>query len=199
MSEFFDPSKEVCKHGKRLPHWQQGEVMQFVTFRLGDSMPEAKLRKWSQERKVWLGHHPKPWEDATEKAYHERFTREMEDGLDAGYGSCLLRSKEYRKQLEAVLLYDEGVMVEHHAWVIMPNHVHLLFRPMAPIADLLRKWKGISARKIGQGGIWQRGYRDTLVRDGRHFMNAVRYIRRNPLKLKAGDFTLWESERAKNV
>lgn len=29
MPEFYNPSGETQKHGVKLPHWQQGEVMQF--------------------------------------------------------------------------------------------------------------------------------------------------------------------------
>lgn len=92
-----------------------------------------------------------------------------------------------------------GSKVEHHAWVIMPNHLHLLFTPHLPLGVLLKAWKGTSARLIGRGGIWQRNYRDTLIRDGEHFGNTVRYIRRNPVKLAAGTFTLWEGPRAMAV
>ena len=38
-----------------------------------------------------------------------------------------------------------------------------------------------------------------MIRDGRHFANAVRYIRRNPKKLREGTFSLWEGEKAKAV
>jgi hypothetical protein len=47
----------------------------------------------------------------------------------------------------------------------MPNHVHLLFKPFWPMEELIKSWKGISARRIGQGSIWQEGYRDTIIRD----------------------------------
>ncbi len=92
----------------------------------------------------------------------------------------------------------QGERVNHHAWVIMPNHVHLLFQPVNPLGILLQAWKSVSAKLIGQGSIWQANYRDTLIRDGEHFANAVRYIRRNPIKAKLREdcFTLWQSERA---
>jgi putative transposase len=90
----------------------------------------------------------------------------------------------------------QGEKVEHHAWVIMPNHVHLLFTPFSPLEKLIQAWKGVSARQMGQGKIWQKNYRDTLIRDGGHFANAVRYIRRNPAKLRAGTYTLWQGPRA---
>ena len=173
--------------------------MQFVTFRLGDSMPAAKLKQWKHERQTWLCFHPEPWDDKTEREYHSRFTRQLEDWLDEGHGSCLLRDPAHRSQVEEVLQYDEGKLAVHHAWVIMPNHLHLLFTPRHPLEKLMRKWKGISARGIGKGSIWQRGYRDTLIRNAQHFGNAVRYIRRHPIKLRPHEFTLWESDRVKKV
>ncbi|MGD9417590.1 MAG: hypothetical protein Q7R22_001510 [Verrucomicrobiota bacterium JB025] len=75
----------------------------------------------------------------------------------------------------------------------MPNHVHLLFTPRHPLEKLIRKWKGIPARRIGKDSICQCGYRDTLIRDKQHFANAVRYIRHNPANLPASDFTLYEA------
>jgi putative transposase len=100
-----------------------------------------------------------------------------------------------------VLTKFQGERYEHHAWVIMPNHVHLLFAPHAPLEQLIQAWKAHSARQIGQGPIWQRNYRDTLIRDADHFANAVRYIRNNPAKAKLPEdtFTLWQSPRAQRV
>ena len=197
--EFLNPECEVEMHGTDLPHWQQGEALQFVTFRLKDSLPQAKLREWKNQRNTWLLKHPKPWDDATLASYHREFTSQFEHWLDQGYGKCLLKGSVQRQILEAVLHHDHGTRAEFISWVIMPNHVHLLFRPMYPIKELLRNWKSISAKKIGSGSLWQRNYRDTILRNSRHFEAVVRYIRSNPAKLATGAFTLWESERAKSV
>lgn len=173
--------------------------MQFVTFRLADSIPQDKARRWKEERATWLSHHPRPWEPAEEKEYHQLFTKVFENWLDDHTGSCIFNHETNRALLEETLMHDQGTSVHHHAWVIMPNHVHLLFTPMAPLDQLMKSWKGISSRRIGIGSIWQKGYRDTMVRDVDHFMNAARYIRRNPANLPPGTFTLWQSERALNV
>lgn len=61
MSDFLDPSEEIKKHGSKLPHWQQDGVMQFVTFRLGDSLPQTQLAEWMESRKIFLEQNPKPW------------------------------------------------------------------------------------------------------------------------------------------
>lgn len=196
---FLDGDKEIEKHGDKLPHWQQGEAMQFVTFRLADAMPRAKLRIWAEERRTWLEWHPEPWTEEVEKEYHRRFTKKLEEWLDAGEGSCLLKEPSNRQVLAETLMRDHGTRVRHEAWVIMPNHVHLLFSPMWPLEKLMKTWKGVSARRIGKGSIWQKNYRDTMIRDSKHLANTVRYIRKNPAKLREGEFTLWESERAKGI
>lgn len=199
--EFFDPDPPADKHGDLLPHWQQGEVMQFVTFRLGDALPKEKVQLWLAQRKVWLTHHPKPWDSATEAEYHKEFTWKLERWLDRGAGSCLFRDPVARNILTDVLMKFHGERYEHLAWVIMPNHVHLLFVPHASLEKLIQAWKSTSAHRIAKGSIWQRNYRDTLIRDVDHFANAVRYIRNNPAKAKLpeGTFTLWQSPRAQRV
>lgn len=194
--DFLNESEEILKHGSVLPHWQQGEVMQFVTFRLGDAMPASKIRQWKEEHATWTLHHPKPWSPEQESEYHQRFTWKLERWLDEGAGSCLLKDPACRRVVEDVLMHGQGRQVEHHAWVIMPNHLHLLFTPGLPLQTLMKVWKGTSARRIRMGSIWQKNYRDTLIRDARHFANAVRYIRRNPAKLRHDAFTLWQGPRA---
>jgi len=197
--DFLNSRGPIDFHGADLPHWQQEEVLQFVTFRLGDSLPASKLRLWQRERNAWLAKHPEPWTEDTQREYDQLFTVRFEKWLDAGYGSCLLGEPKHRSLLVAVLEYDQPTRVELISWVVMPNHVHLLFRPKYPLPELIKSWKGISARRIGKGPIWQRNYRDTLIRDGAHLERVVRYIRRNPSGLEAGSFELWESERAKAI
>jgi putative transposase len=197
-ADYLNPDRPIDKHGDKLPHWQQGEVMQFVTFRLGDALPKAKITLWKEQRRLWLSTNPKPWAAETEREFHRRFTAKFEVWLDQGAGSCLLKEPEARGHLSESLMRFQGEKVRHHAWIIMPNHVHLLFTPLIPLPKLIEAWKSVSAKAIGHGPIWQRNYRDTLIRDVDHFINSVRYIRRNPLKamLPEDAFTLWQSERA---
>ena len=44
--DYLHPDRQIQKHGDKLPHWQQDEVMQFVTFRLGDALPKTKVDHW---------------------------------------------------------------------------------------------------------------------------------------------------------
>jgi len=92
------------------------------------------------------------------------------------------------------------------AWVVMPNHVHVLFQPMNgwSVAKIVAAWKKFSARKICDAQratrevctplgtpisrlaptapIWHREYWDRYIRDPNHFIQAVDYIHQNPAK-----------------
>ena len=199
--DYLNPDARIDKHAGQLPHWSQDEVMQFVTFRLGDSLPKEKIHTWKRQSAEFRNTWPQPWTAEVQADYHQRFVVKLERWLDEGAGSCWFREQSGRKILEEALMCFQGERVEHHAWVIMPNHVHLLLKPLSPLDKLIKSWKGVSARRMGRGSIWQPNYRDTLIRDGEHFANAVRYIRRNPVKAKLSDgtYSLWESERAKLV
>jgi hypothetical protein len=195
--EFFNPRGKIDIHGSTLPHWQQDHCPQFITFRERDSLPQKMLKQWQMEKESWLAKNPEPHDEATLREYRNLFTKPIEDALDRGMGSCHFKSSSNRDILEEVLMHSQGEKVEHLSWVIMPNHVHLLCRPLQPINQLIKIWKGVSARKIGKGFIWQANYRDTMIRNERHLYRVIHYIRENPQHLPQGDYTLWESETAK--
>ena len=126
----------------------------------------------------------------------------MERWLDAGSGSCVLRHSEARRIVADSLAYFEAERYVHHAWVIMPNHVHTLtsLHPEWEMDKVLQSWKGYSALEINrqrgiQGTFWQEDYFNRLIRDRDHFVNVLRYIRRNPstAHLKDDEFTSYES------
>src|SRR5262245_11934284 len=71
----------------------------------------------------------------------------------------------------------------------MPNHFHLLVRPLSdhlePLEKIGQKWKKHSARKINRlrgssGNLWQQECFDRIVRDEEPLYRCVQYIGRNP-------------------
>jgi REP element-mobilizing transposase RayT len=197
--DFLDPRSPVAIHGKKLPHWQQGSAWQFVTFRLKDSLPADFLAPYRNQRTAWLRLHPEPWTDEIRREFHRVFSTRIHDWLDKGHGSCLLRDPEKRQAMGDVMMRDDGSRAELACWVIMPNHVHVLFSPHTELAKLIGLWKGVSARDMGLGPVWQRNYHDTLIRSTGHFAAVVRYIRKNAQELPKAAFTLWESSWARKI
>ncbi len=74
-----------------------------------------------------------------------------------------------------------------HAFVVMPNHVHLLVTSKAPLAKWLGALKGFTGHKALEilqqaGPFWQSESFDHLVRNDEEFNRILRYIEWNPVK-----------------
>jgi len=75
-----------------------------------------------------------------------------------------------------------------HAFVVMPNHVHLLVTPLVPVPRLLQSLKGATARwanrilGISGEAFWQDESYDRCVRDAEEFRRIQAYIERNPVR-----------------
>lgn len=169
----------------------------FLTFRLADSLPAAKLAAWQDERNRWLSHHPAPWDDATDAEYHERFTTGIDRGLDQGNGTCLLQHPENSLMVAKAFRHFDDERYMLGSYVVMPNHVHLLFRPLGghQLPDLVHTWKRFTAREINRreartGPLWQADYWDRLIGSEKHFLWTNRYIQNNPDKLPLGTYRL---------
>lgn len=201
---FFDPWRHVDIHGSKLPHWQQLGSIYFVTFRLADSLPIKVLDRWRDERNQWLQHDPEPWTPDIEQEYHLLFSLQIDQWLDQGHGECPLRERTCRDSARSVFEHSDESLYFLHSWVIMPNHVHLLFtlHEDQKLQALLKIWKRVSARNINRllertgQSLWREGYFDRMIRDANHYRNVARYIRNNPVKAQPPPttYTLYESE-----
>jgi len=185
----FDYADPLLIRQGLLPHWYQDGCAYFVTCHLGDALPAHILREWAEVRRNWLELHPPPWTAAEAIEYHERFTVEMERHLNAGRGSCALRSPECAQALVETLTHDHGTAYDLGTFVVMPNHMHLLVVPGkgVQLPDLTATWEQISARRInrstgGKGRVWARDAYDHIVRNGEELRRIDAYIRRNPEK-----------------
>lgn len=185
----FDSSAPVSRHTRHLPHWRQAGTTYFVTFRLGDSIPREKLNQWRAELAVWMRGNPEPWTAAQERDYSILFTDRFHEWLDAGYGSCRLRDPEVSAIVEQAVQYFDGKRYLIGNYVIMPNHVHLLVRPLDEwkLEQILHSWKSFTAHAINrllslQGLFWQDESFDHIVRNEQQLIRFANYIRNNPGK-----------------
>jgi len=160
-----------------LPHFD-GDVTQFITFRLADSLPQSVLRQI--EREVEQEKSP----DAA-RALRIR----LEEYLDSGVGECILRDPRVAAILRDTILNEHGKSCRVDAWVIMPNHGHLLMRPNvdASLSTIVKSIKSVSSHKINKllgrtGPVWQPDYFDRYIRDADHYAKALSYIEKNPVK-----------------
>jgi REP element-mobilizing transposase RayT len=165
----------VSFHRRNLPHWQPETCSIFVTWRLHGSLPKGfaeRLRKWSGEpgkqfatadRMLDAASSGPLWLTDPEIAWHAQ--RAIQRGAELGH--FVLR-----------------------AYVIMPNHVHVLLDPLVPVEKLMAGIKGNSARnanaKLGRTGkpFWQDESFDHWIRGPGEFARIQTYIENNPVKAR---------------
>ncbi len=177
-----------------LPHYDDGRSIQSITYRLIDSLPAEVVIKLREQK----------LDDEAQRV-------EIENHLDAGWGSCVLREASNAQAVIDTWKYHEGIGYHLHAWVVMPNHVHVLVEPLAgkPIGELIAAWKSVSTRRILAVGskpgratvlgrnppacrpsirvavkrqLWQPDYWDRYIRNERHYRAVLEYIHQNPVK-----------------
>ena len=163
-----------------LPHWEAGETAQSITFRTADSLPASLLASWQVELDSL----------ADSKAALER-RRRIERAIDQGHGELLLKDDRIADIVERALLHFDGQRYRLHAWVVMPNHVHVIATPLGDytLSSIAHSWKSFTGtavhRLLGRkGSFWAPEYFDRAIRDDEHYLNAVAYVAMNPVKAR---------------
>jgi len=181
---------------RRLPHWHPDineETLLFVTWRLAGSLPII----WPNRQLA--GGSACPTLSAA-RAF-VALDREMDK---AAYGPVWLRDARIARVVADALLYGESGrhFYQLRAWVVMPNHLHLLLRPLTALPVITRWLKGSTARQsnlvLGRTGqvFWQDESFDHRVRDEEELERIARYVEHNPvsagLSVSPGDWP-WSS------
>lgn len=158
-----------------LPHFDGGEITQFITFRLHDSLPQNVLQALENQKSAEID--------------NLEIQRRIEKYLDCNYGECYLKNPNIAEIVQRKLLAMNDNEFRLKAWVIMPNHVHLLLTPCAgkSLSPIMQSIKGATAREANlllkrRGEFWMRDYFDRFIRDYEHFIKAFDYIINNPVK-----------------
>ena len=167
-----------------MPHFDSHHVVQHVTFHLADSLPAGVLARLEEELRTV----PPERQDAERRKH-------IETWIDAGHGCCLLREPAAACLVQDAFLFFDGVRYRLLAWVVMPNHVHVLFQPMEgwTMARIVTSWKSFTGRRLSSllpesprsnavHRVWHREYWDRFIRDERHLHAAREYIHNNPVK-----------------
>ncbi len=174
---------------RNMPHWRQDGATYFVTFRLGDSIPETKRQELAGLKAEWERRNPPPRSRVVLEEMARMVFERVEHWLDQGMGSCVLRNDEFAKSVAKSLRHFDGQRYELGCSVVMANHVHAIVKPLQPteipLEDILGSWKSFTARGINatrseSGDLWQDESYDRIIRDPEHLWRAIQYIGRNP-------------------
>ncbi len=102
----------------------------------------------------------------------------------------LFRKEERARLIISVLRkYEAQGRYELHAYVIMPDHVHLLLTPVDDITveRAIQYVKGgfsfqLKRQEKWNGLVWQESFTQHRVRDRQDYANHVNYIHHNPVR-----------------
>jgi REP-associated tyrosine transposase len=158
------------QYQRRLPHWEQIGQPLFVTFRLYQSLPAGRVFPPS-------------------RLSGGRAFVAMDGLLDhAITGPMFLHQPEIAAIVVQALTEGEHRFHRYqlHAFVVMPNHVHLLVTPSVTGKQWLGPLKGYTAHQANRvlnrhAPFWQDESYDHLMRGPKEFQRIRRYIENNPV------------------
>ena len=98
----------------------------------------------------------------------------------------LFQTDHWAALLKSVLEHNSGDGYVLHAWVIMPDHLHLLLTPNESIEKAVQLIKGGFSfrvkRELGWlNDVWQQGFTDHRIRDNEDWEHHLDYIHQNPV------------------
>jgi putative transposase len=163
----------LLNYRRRLPHWIPDHAPVFVTWRLAGSMPPANPDILTVEN---TGR-------ASFRIRDERLDRST-------YGPFWLRDPSIASIVKDALLYGEATrhFYSLHGWVIMPNHVHVVFDLHSALPTIMRWLKGRTGREankhLGRTGMpfWQDESYDHWIRSAEELHDVIAYVEDNPVK-----------------
>jgi REP element-mobilizing transposase RayT len=179
---------------RKLPHYHpditEGDFL-FVTWRLAGSVPPPRRLPPAVAMPLSAGRAFLASDCEADKAAFGPVW--LQDARVAGMVADALRHGETGRNFYVL-----------PAWVIMPNHVHIVLQPKVPMPVIMRWLKGSTARQanliLGRTGsaFWQDESFDHRVRDEAELDRIVGYVERNPVNAglvdNPGDW-LWSSAR----
>ncbi len=156
------------KHSN-LPHIDVKDHYQFVTFRTKESID-------SYLKKLYIS-------TETEKLKQYKIDTYLDRSKNGAFlnGQIILDIQKYFRS------YDKK-MYDLIALIVMPNHIHILFKQKDELKNIMKILKGGSARIVNsllnqEGQVWASDYFDKLIRDEKHFALVYEYIKYNAVKV----------------
>ena len=205
MSIYFDYESVTEQRRRNLPHWDQDGVIYFVTFRLWDSIPNNAIEEITQERIEWrLINKIESETDLRtinfelKKEYYKLFSERIDKLLDNGFGSCILNKPSNSLIIQNALEYFDSDRYRLGNWFIMPNHIHILVKPLKiwSLSEITHSWKSYTANKLNlllgrKGQLWMHESFDHIVRSSDQLQRIQKYIIDNPKGLPNSHYRIF--------
>jgi putative transposase len=200
-------SPEFVQNTKRvLPHIQLKDCVLFITWRLAFNLPQYVIDALI-ERKHYNTANSQNDTTILTVTQRSKFQLEHFYYFDTLLEKCNsdrvdLSQSPILDIVSNTIHNDSGNKYDLYAFCIMPNHIHIVIKPLLksaneyfPIAEIMRVLKSVTAHKINNikntsGKVWQTESYDHVIRDEAEFTEILNYVINNPVK--AGFVECWD-------
>ena len=193
---------------RNLPHWQPVGGTFFITYRLAGTLPGSVLSELNREnqRLRSLPRQPGYSENEWNLRIEKKTFAVWDEYLDRDKSMRWLSDPRISRIVQDNLYHHAGTKYSLWAYVIMPNHVHVVLQPdevwmkkfaegdsersqyekgvLSAILHSLRSFTAKKANKVlGRTGVfWQGEAYDHCVRDNRELQRVIHYVENNPVQ-----------------
>jgi len=99
---------------------------------------------------------------------------------------AIFRAETWARLLIETLYHYRGSAYLLHAFVVMPDHIHVLLTPKTSLEKAVQFIKGgfsyRAKKELGSSmEVWQKGFSDHRIRDAEDYARHVLYIQSNPV------------------
>ena len=174
---------------KQLPHLVAEFGRYSVTIRCANSLPKDISKRLEE---IHLAQKEVNAQSHEAHLLQRKLFLTLEKYADAGLGFTPFKEPHVADYMQHFLESYERDGMRFSAWVIMPNHIHLLTEPVGFISvdSFMKAWqgfKGITGQRLNRllnrsGPFWQTEWYDRLIRDEVEYRKWIAYLAANPLK-----------------
>ena len=134
-------------YARNLPHWHPEGACIFLTWRLYGTLPRGTVTPdcAPTSQSGILSKRNNSGDTETAGARFKRLDMQLDR---AKWGARWLAVPRVASCVEDAIVRGEKSLAQYllHAYVVMPNHVHLLITPRLPVRRIMRGIKGVSSR-----------------------------------------------------
>ena len=145
MRDEFRNSENWSK--RFLPHYNADNKYQMLTYRLADSIPREAIQYLNKLESLGA---PQATAGDDKKLKDIRKRKIIEETLDKGFGSCILQEDKAASIIIENWLHFDKERYDLIAYVVMPNHIHILIKvyPGNSLGKIIWSWKSYTSRRI---------------------------------------------------
>jgi len=199
----MDNLKYKYFYKRNLPHYQPENGIFAITFRLAFSLPKEIVETLQAEKEdfdrnilIFKGKKLQDYKNEFGQKYFETFDAFLDKYLKS---PMWLATDSIAEKVKESLHFLDKRMYELFAFCIMPNHVHMIIKPLKEnnnkyysIANIMYTLKRFTANECNKvlerkGQVWHNESYDHFIRNEKDFEYQLYYLINNPVKAKLID------------